>query len=57
MSVEAIKNGIWASEKAVDNEEQHQHDRINGDCTRPTFSGENGYVSSIDKKGSFLESF
>ncbi|OZC10344.1 zinc finger, C2H2 type [Onchocerca flexuosa] len=49
-SIEAIRNGIWASEKAVDNEEQHQHDRSNGDCTRPTFSGENGYVNSIDKK-------
>uniref|UniRef100_A0A0R3RXS7 C2H2-type domain-containing protein n=1 Tax=Elaeophora elaphi TaxID=1147741 RepID=A0A0R3RXS7_9BILA len=46
-SIEAVKNGIWVNEKIVDDEEQH---RSNGDCTRPTFSGENGYVDRVDKK-------
>ncbi|KAL3982501.1 hypothetical protein ACH3XW_47415 [Acanthocheilonema viteae] len=51
-SIEAIRNGIWASEKVVDDEEQHRDDKSNGDCTKPTFSGENGYVDDIDKKDS-----
>lgn len=53
-SIEAIRNGVWASEKAADDEEQHRDDRNNGDCTRPTFSGENGYMDGVDKKGASI---
>lgn len=54
-SIEAIRNGIWASEKVVDDDEQHRNETSNGDCTRPTFSGENGCVDGIDKRGAFLK--
>uniref|UniRef100_A0A1I8ECF5 C2H2-type domain-containing protein n=1 Tax=Wuchereria bancrofti TaxID=6293 RepID=A0A1I8ECF5_WUCBA len=51
-SIEAIRNGVWGSEKTVNDEEQDRDDRNNGDCTRPTFSGENGYVGNVDEKDS-----
>ncbi|CAG9535399.1 unnamed protein product [Cercopithifilaria johnstoni] len=49
-SIETIRNGIWGSEKVVDDEEQDRDDNSNGDCTKPTFSGENGYMDGVDKK-------
>ncbi|VDK71190.1 unnamed protein product [Litomosoides sigmodontis] len=51
-SIEAIRNGIWASGKVVDDDEQHRNETTNGDCTRPTFSGENGCFDDIDKRDS-----
>lgn len=52
-SIEAIRNGVWVNEKIVNDEEQHRDDRNNGDCTRPTFSGENGCIDNVDEKGMF----
>ncbi|VIO87105.1 Uncharacterized protein BM_BM5093 [Brugia malayi] len=51
-SIEAIRNGVWVNEKIVNDEEQHRDDRNNGDCTRPTFSGENGCIDNVDEKDS-----